>query len=370
MHIASGGKGAKRWRATSRGIFDAGKTKSGRKGGLKKSNITDNDSAKMKGANGVIQGYTGVALVDAKHQVIVHAPAFGEGQEHGLLIPVLEAAAQACRDLSPGLERLKLTADTGFHSEANLKYLAEHAIDGYVADTFFRQRDVRFADAARHKPPKAADPKALFRPSEFRFAEDLSHCLCPAGKRLYRNGANVLINGCSTAPSATVCLARCAIAVSAHPRPTGGVIQGSRPGQSAHLQCAHEEQNRQRRGPLPVQPPAGHRRAGVRQHLQQPQTAALLATRHPQSEQPMVALRYGAQHRQDTALRDSGRQHKADLEGPRLQQPDCLPDHSSLKSHSHGREAASSQRCYPGFMRLFLRTRRAARVRCWVEEPR
>jgi hypothetical protein len=136
-----------------------------------------------------------VALVDDKHQVIVHAQAFGEGQEHGVLIPVLEVAAQSCRVLSAPPDPIKLAADAGFHSEANLKYLADQGLDGYIADTMFRQRDVRFADAARHKPPRPTDPNALFRPSDFRFAADLSHCICPAGKRLYRNGANVVING-------------------------------------------------------------------------------------------------------------------------------------------------------------------------------
>ncbi len=43
-----------------------------------KSNITDNDSAKMKTSNGVIQGYNGVAMADSKHQVIVAAEAFGK----------------------------------------------------------------------------------------------------------------------------------------------------------------------------------------------------------------------------------------------------------------------------------------------------
>jgi hypothetical protein len=47
----------------------------------KKSNITDNESAKMKTSKGVIQGYDGVTTVDSKHQVIVHAEAFGEA--HG-----------------------------------------------------------------------------------------------------------------------------------------------------------------------------------------------------------------------------------------------------------------------------------------------
>jgi len=50
-----------------------------------KSNITDNESTKMKTSHGVIQGYNGVAVVDAKHQVIVHAEAFGSAQEHDLL---------------------------------------------------------------------------------------------------------------------------------------------------------------------------------------------------------------------------------------------------------------------------------------------
>ncbi|WP_428311772.1 transposase [Hydrocarboniphaga sp.] len=44
--------------------------KTNRKGEPLKSNITDNDSATMKTSHGVVQGYTGVAAVDAKAQVI------------------------------------------------------------------------------------------------------------------------------------------------------------------------------------------------------------------------------------------------------------------------------------------------------------
>jgi len=47
-----------------------------------KSNITDNESAKMTTSKGTIQGYNGIATVDKKHQIIVDAQAFGEGQEH------------------------------------------------------------------------------------------------------------------------------------------------------------------------------------------------------------------------------------------------------------------------------------------------
>lgn len=45
-----------------------------------KSNITDNQSVKMTTSKGTIQGFNGVATVDKKHQIIVDAQAFGEGQ--------------------------------------------------------------------------------------------------------------------------------------------------------------------------------------------------------------------------------------------------------------------------------------------------
>ena len=50
----------------------------GPKGTIRQSNVTDPESAKMKTSHGVIQGYTAVAAVDGKHQVIMHAQAHGE----------------------------------------------------------------------------------------------------------------------------------------------------------------------------------------------------------------------------------------------------------------------------------------------------
>ena len=55
-----------------------------------KSNITDNQSAKMTTSKGTIQGYNGIAAVDQKHKVIVEAQAFGASQEHHTLEPMLE----------------------------------------------------------------------------------------------------------------------------------------------------------------------------------------------------------------------------------------------------------------------------------------
>jgi transposase len=179
--------------------------KIGKSGKPKQSNITDNDSAKMPTSKGVVQGYNGVALADSKHQVVVHAEAFGEGQENGLLVPMLESVRETFNELELSediLKESKLTADAGYSSEANAEYLFEHQIDAYVADNLFRKRDPRFASAARHKPAREDEPfarpkkdDALFQPRDFQPASDLSHCICPAGQRLHRNGANVVVDG-------------------------------------------------------------------------------------------------------------------------------------------------------------------------------
>jgi transposase len=176
--------------------------KMGKTGKPKKSNITDNESAKMKTSRGVIQGYDGVAAVDNKHQVVVHAEAYGEAQEHGLLEPMVDGTRenfQAIDGEEDIFRKTKLTADAGFHSEQNMKMLAEEGIDGYVADTQFRKRDPHFAEYGRYKVchrKERAEREGrlnLFRTRDFFFPDDLSHCICPAGKRLYRSGGNVVV---------------------------------------------------------------------------------------------------------------------------------------------------------------------------------
>ena len=181
-----------------RGFLRSHEDKVGAGGRVKKSNITDPESAKMKTSKGVIQGYTGVAVVDGKHQIVVGAEAFGEGQEHGLLVPMLEHTREAFRELGCAQDALRgvvLTADAGFHTDANMAYLERNGIDGYVADTLFRKRDPRFATAERHKPPAAPDPDRLFRPQDFQFNPTTRTCICPAGKQLYSSGQHNRPNG-------------------------------------------------------------------------------------------------------------------------------------------------------------------------------
>jgi hypothetical protein len=109
-----------------------------------KSNLTDNESAKLATDKGVMQGYSGVAVVDAAHQIIVEAQAHGTGAEQELLLPMLEACAEQMDHTT------LITADAGHHSEANLAALSERHIDALIADPGMRRRDERYAGQERH----------------------------------------------------------------------------------------------------------------------------------------------------------------------------------------------------------------------------
>ncbi len=166
-----------------------------------KSNITDNESAKMATSKGTIQGYVGVASVDKKHQVIVGAEAYGQGHENNLLVPAVEAIKANFETIgdAEALHQAQVVADSGYHSEENMQYLFREKIDGYVADTHFRRRDSRFVHQDKYKELPSygsrlnSRGKKLFRPKDFHFADDLSHAICPAGKKLYRSGSNVKV---------------------------------------------------------------------------------------------------------------------------------------------------------------------------------
>ncbi|OOV85860.1 transposase [Oceanospirillum linum] len=162
-----------------------------------KSNITDNQSAKMTTSKGTIQGYNGVASVDKKHQIVIDAQAFGEGQEHHTLQPVLETIQERYKRLgiSKNLykEGIVVTADTGFANEANMKYVHENQINAYIPDNQFRSRDPKFAHqkekyGKRHQIPGKAQAKQRIPASEFQFDPIKMTCICPAGNKISHRG--------------------------------------------------------------------------------------------------------------------------------------------------------------------------------------
>jgi hypothetical protein len=122
--------------------------KQGAAGREKQSNITDNDSAMMMTSHGIVQGYNSQAIIDAKHQVIVHGEAFGNGQDHGHVPPMVTGALANLQSLGhePGYFKGKiLVADSNYHSQVNLRKCQELEVDAYIPDRKFRNRDPRFA---------------------------------------------------------------------------------------------------------------------------------------------------------------------------------------------------------------------------------
>ncbi|MBK8575891.1 MAG: transposase [Elusimicrobia bacterium] len=158
----------------------------------KKSHLYDNESAKMVSSHGVVQGYNGVAAVDGECQVVVSAEAFGEGSEVKLLEPMVDSVEKtfaALGDTESPLKSAPLLADSGFHSEANMKMLEGKEINGYVADRNMRKRDPSYATADRHggkiEGIQGTKPeKRFFAPDDFKF-NDRGKLVCPAGSELY-----------------------------------------------------------------------------------------------------------------------------------------------------------------------------------------
>jgi len=157
-----------------------------------KSNITDNESAKMATSHGVIQGYNGIAAVDDKHQVIVCAETFGDCNESGHLPEILECIEENCINSGISnnvLHETQITADTGFHSERNMKLVFDDHIDAYIPDNQFRKRDIRFENVAIHRKKTAnwqrQKGKKYFRKEDFHFDSVSGKLVCPAGKPMW-----------------------------------------------------------------------------------------------------------------------------------------------------------------------------------------
>jgi len=171
----------------------------GERGKPIKSNITDNESAKMPSAHGVIQGYNGIAAVDEKHQIVVHAQAFGEGTEAKNLMHMVEGIRSTFAGLQKGgreiYEEVVLTADSGFHSEESVKQVMKSKVDAYIADRKFRQRDKSFANAQEYKKKtvdrkRTSKARKYFSADEFHYDEGSGKLVCPAGKEMKRRSPN------------------------------------------------------------------------------------------------------------------------------------------------------------------------------------
>jgi transposase len=163
------------------------------------SNLTDNQSAKMPSSHGVIQGYNAQALVDAKHQIIVHAEAFSS-QDHDNLPPMMSAARKNLQDIGKRpdyFEGKTLSADSNYFSYASLAFCQAQRLNAYIPDIHFRNRDPRFANQQRFKhgihPRKRSvtnSKEKTFSATDFVFDDVNQVYLCPQGKLLKRGARN------------------------------------------------------------------------------------------------------------------------------------------------------------------------------------
>lgn len=163
------------------------------------SNVTDNQSAKMPTSHGVIQGYNAQALVDGKHQVIVHAEAFGN-QDHENLAPMLAGAGKNMQVIGKDPDYFKgrqFSADSNYYSYANLVLCQAESLDAYIPDMQFRKRDQRFIEQQRfkngiHPRKRAAVKEKTFTATDFVFDDAQQVYLCPQGKLLKRGARSQL----------------------------------------------------------------------------------------------------------------------------------------------------------------------------------
>ena len=159
--------------------------KIGKKGREITSNVTDNESAKMTTSHGAVQGYNSQALVDAKHQVIIHGEGFGEGQDVGHIPPMIDGAKENMNqightDCAEYFAGKTFTADSGYHSKSNIQKCEDEKLDAYIPDKLLRTRDPRY-DEWRRKGRMTRIHYALV---DFLYNEEEDHYVCPNGKIL------------------------------------------------------------------------------------------------------------------------------------------------------------------------------------------
>jgi len=164
------------------------------------SNVTDNESAKMATSHGVLQGYNANAIVDEKHQIVMHTEAFGKGEDSSIMEPMLEGAKKKLEAAGweEPLKNRTISADTGYYSVKNLEACKKLGVDAYVPDPQFRKRDVRFADAGRHRrsvdkrKERYKSKKRWFSVEDFELDDRTGKLICPAGHALYIRNRNFI----------------------------------------------------------------------------------------------------------------------------------------------------------------------------------
>jgi hypothetical protein len=115
-------------------------------------NFTDPESRIMKGADGFVQAYNAQAAVEPDFQLIVGQQVTQEANDKQQMKPMVQVIEE-----QSGQKPAEVVSDSGYCSEANLKYLEKRKIEGFVAVDRESYRD-------REKPcPRGPLPKGATR---------------------------------------------------------------------------------------------------------------------------------------------------------------------------------------------------------------
>jgi len=119
-------------------------------GPKKQYNFTDPETSIMKTSNkGFDQCGNAQAVVDRDHQVIVAADVTSEPNDKKQFQPMME---QAKRNLGRRGRLKKVSADSGYFSEDNVKWAERHRLDAYIATGRLKHNE-RAAPCPRGRPP-------------------------------------------------------------------------------------------------------------------------------------------------------------------------------------------------------------------------
>jgi transposase len=164
--------------------------KKGTSGEEVQSHITDNESAKIKGPHGYIQGYNGIAIADSGNQIILSAEASGSSESGNFskMIETLEENMKTISGKKKPLKKSLCVGDTGFFSEENLQEAKGKGIEVLIPDPQFRQRDPDFEGRKGEKAKKRFDKE------DFRYDEKEKGYICPHGNALTYKGKVKLRN--------------------------------------------------------------------------------------------------------------------------------------------------------------------------------
>jgi hypothetical protein len=146
-----------------------------------KMNITDNESGKIKGPHGMIQGYNGLAAADGKKQVIIAAETHGSAAEGPYFPEILDKVKTNMQMITEKEEPLKkavVLADTAYFSEDNLQAAKARGVEVIIPDQQFRQRDEQLSKGEHRKG------KERFEARDFKYVKKANYYICPNGKKL------------------------------------------------------------------------------------------------------------------------------------------------------------------------------------------